>query len=248
MDDFWIDHGSDLSEYFTIFLVLGEGSRVAVWHGPGCDVEDSPVVLMGSEGELEFLGASALHFLARVAVDDALDVTDLPEPGRFEPFRSQLAAWLGNVRLPVGLTLAELAAGDPRGAHPDLGAWFDEMGAAARTAAASDATIGALHERLEAVVDADELGRLSAWDSIWFEVSCLGPHFECWHRKFGRQPVPQEVADQIEPLAHMYRRQRASTIEGRGGWFEAVFRRYPHGWATPACFFEFPGTSEMSGV
>src|SRR5688572_22454778 len=68
MDDFWIDYGSDLSEFFTIFVVMGEGSRIAVWHAAIDDVDEAPVVLVGSEGDLEFLGSTTLHFLARLAV------------------------------------------------------------------------------------------------------------------------------------------------------------------------------------
>ena len=233
MDDFWTDNGSDLSEFFTFFLVLGEGSRVGVWHGTNAPVDDHPVVLVGSEGELEVLGSTVTHFLARLAGDDDLDLPDLPEPPGLEPFRSHLRSWLGRT------TVEGLCATEPDPPSAALEAWFAERSEEARSAAAADPVLGEIHTALESAIDRARLGDLQPWESVQFVARCVARHFEL---RVGLEPAEPELCRRIEGPAREYRRQRAASVPGRGGWFTAHFRRHPGSWATPACFFEYRPT------
>jgi hypothetical protein len=126
MDDY---AGADLSSFFTFFIRMGNGDPIGVWHGAIADIEASPVVLVGHEGDYEFLGQSCLHFLARLAVDPTLRPLlvdlDIQNWVEWEPFRASLSSWLEDGRLPEGQTLAEFAGSDPRDAHPDFRAWFE---------------------------------------------------------------------------------------------------------------------------
>ncbi|MBI2708568.1 MAG: hypothetical protein HYX34_02590 [Actinobacteria bacterium] len=240
IDDFWIDYGSDLSDYVTVFLVLGDGSRIAVWHDVDADLDRRPVVLIGSEGQLGVLGATTAHFLMKLATGRELDPIDLPPPHELEPFRSQLGAWLRKNTDDVGRPLDELAASDARGGHSDLNKWFEQKAAAARARARADPAVNELHRRFDTLVDEEKLGVVQPWRPLTFAVACVGQHFESWRRGEGPRPLPAGFVAELEPVARDYRRSRALTVPGRGAWFGATFRRYPDGWATPACTFDLP--------
>lgn len=64
LDDNWIENGSQLTDQFAIWLRLGEGSMIGFWRPEHFNDDDIlPVVLLGSEGEVEVLGESLEDFL-----------------------------------------------------------------------------------------------------------------------------------------------------------------------------------------
>lgn len=64
LDDNWIENGSQLTDQFAIWLRLGEGSMIGFWRPKHFNDDDIlPVVLLGSEGEVEVLGESLEDFL-----------------------------------------------------------------------------------------------------------------------------------------------------------------------------------------
>lgn len=240
MNDYWIDYGADLSESFTFFLRTFDGSLVGVWHDSGAVLERSPVVLVDHEGDLEILGSTVEHFLARLAVDDDLELLrGLEEPGDLEPFRSDHAAWLRSTLGVDSDGLGTLARAHPT-TEADLGEWVSRHGDEARRRAADDPVVRAIHAELETLIDHDRLRRHDPSLPVTFVVHCVADHLICAGVDHGRGLPSAEQVERIGPLARQYRRQRAERVPGRGGWFSADFRRYPDGWATPACSFDFP--------
>lgn len=70
IDDNWIESGSQLANQFAIWLRLGEGSMIGFWRPEYfSDSDILPVVLLGSEGEIEVLGESLEDFLYKWASD-----------------------------------------------------------------------------------------------------------------------------------------------------------------------------------
>jgi hypothetical protein len=241
MDDFWSYHSSDLSESFVFFLQLAEGSRIGLWLYPAlADPDQAPVVLVGSEGELRFLGRDTTQFLARVASGVGIgELYDFPNLEDLEPFRSDLAVWLqGRARLDQS-GVAEVASADPRNDHPDLAAWVQEHADRVLRECQADPNLRHMHAQLRNLLPRDRLERLEPWRSYEFVADCLADHFEVWH--MGRQTaVPEDLTLAIEPAVRAYRAQRAEALPERGGWYEAHFRLTADGYEPPACFFELP--------
>lgn len=68
LDDYWIENGGQLADQFAIFLRLGNGSMIGFWRPEHFSDDDIlPVVLLGSEGEIEVLGESLEDFLYKWA-------------------------------------------------------------------------------------------------------------------------------------------------------------------------------------
>ena len=68
LDDNWIEQGGQLANQFALWLCLGDGSMIGFWRPDDfADDDVLPVVLLGSEGEVEVLGESLEDFLYRWA-------------------------------------------------------------------------------------------------------------------------------------------------------------------------------------
>lgn len=64
MDDYWVKNGSQLADQFALWLHLPDGSDIGLWRPTHFDDDDPlPVVLIGSEGELEVLADSIEQFI-----------------------------------------------------------------------------------------------------------------------------------------------------------------------------------------
>ena len=246
LDDFWIDYGSDLSESFSFFLRMFEGSRIGIWHRAGIATDVAPVVLVGGEGDAEVLGDTTTQFLSRLASDPELNLIDLPPGAEFEPFRSDLERW-------IHARAARLAPGPGRGVDDtvrstgaDFRAWLDHESASSADRAQTDPKVIAIQTVLDGFIPPGRLADLKPWESLRFDINCVGDHVRVTERNYGPQPVPPEVEHQLRPLAVGYRRSRAASVPGRGAWFTAAFRRGALGWATPACSFEDPPEFEVS--
>lgn len=227
-DDAWIEHGSDLSDNFAFFGQM-DGDRYGLWFpDASIETEEAPVVFIGHEGETPVLGRNVLHFLVRLAYDDALfeDTHRNYQLGAYEPFRHDLRAWLIET---VSLSPddgAALAAEDPGVGLADPEVWFDEHRTRAYRCAGDDPLLAELGNVLD---------RVGAAHS--FHASCLADRVELWPAP---ERVPGHQAAALAPLVEQYRVQRAATLPGRGGFYNAWFSRGPDGWMPPECTFEFP--------
>src|SRR5262245_9104142 len=65
LDDFYVEDGSRAAPAFVSFLVGGAGGRVGWWRPQGEPLDEAPVVLLGSEGELRALAGTAGDFLLK---------------------------------------------------------------------------------------------------------------------------------------------------------------------------------------
>ncbi|WP_066799881.1 hypothetical protein [Moraxella oblonga] len=82
LDDNWIENGSQLANQFAIWLRLGDGSMIGFWRPEHFNDDILPVVLLGSEGEVEVLGESLEDFLYKWGNDgDFENVYDLMPNG-----------------------------------------------------------------------------------------------------------------------------------------------------------------------
>lgn len=131
---FWIsddDVNAAMGERLGVFLLLGEGSRVALWdHGAG----EFAVVLLGSEGDVRNLAPDLDTFLVRwsAGATGVRDLDDYDGGIEAQAAREALARWLayGSVRP------AEIAGA------ADVVAWVDSLVTAG--APARDAKLAAL--------------------------------------------------------------------------------------------------------
>jgi hypothetical protein len=69
-DDYWIENGSVLAPKFVLFAHLGDGTDIGYWLYDGRTIENSPIVLIGSEGDLDILANGLEEFLAGLINDN----------------------------------------------------------------------------------------------------------------------------------------------------------------------------------
>ena len=227
-DDAWIEHGSDLSDNFAFFGQM-DGDRYGLWFpDASIETEEAPVVFVGHEGETPVLGRNVVHFLVRLAYDQALfnDIDHQHDLEAYEPFRHDLRAWLFDTVPLSSEEAAALAAEDPAAGLPVPKVWFDEHRTRAYQRAGDDPLLAELR---------DVLDRVGAARS--FRASCLADRVELWPDP---EPVPADHAAVVAPLVRRYRAQRAAALPGRGGFYDVWFSQGPEGWMPPEGTFEFP--------
>jgi hypothetical protein len=66
----WYCQPADISPYFGTFNCLGDGSILAHWFYEGCNIENSPIVILGSEGDCGIVSASIEGFVSRLIRGD----------------------------------------------------------------------------------------------------------------------------------------------------------------------------------
>lgn len=109
LNDRWIENGSKLANRFALWLCLGDGSMVGFWR-PGHFADDDvlPVILLGSEGNVEILGESLEDFLFKWAngghtFEHAHDLCPTEEDLDTEFMHAKMLDWLqtNNIVLPA---------------------------------------------------------------------------------------------------------------------------------------------------
>ncbi|MEL6606288.1 MAG: hypothetical protein AAFP20_24070 [Cyanobacteria bacterium J06614_10] len=71
LDDFWIENGSYLAHHFGLFLHQSDGTRAGYWLCDGCEIDDAPIVILGSgsgQGEVEVIANSIEELVSRILV------------------------------------------------------------------------------------------------------------------------------------------------------------------------------------
>lgn len=121
LDDHWIENGSALADQFALFIHLPDGSMIGFWKPDGHE-GPPPVVLLGSEGDHEVLGATLDGFLwnwANGELGRAYDLmpeeSDEEDEEQPEDARSAIADWL-----------RENAVAPQQAAVPDLRTFFTD--------------------------------------------------------------------------------------------------------------------------
>jgi hypothetical protein len=90
---FW--DGSSVRNNFALFMRLPTGSLAGAWYPSGHKPADAPIVLLDSEGQWKILGASLEAFLARLALREIAEESDLaPDDDDEQDATDELAAWL----------------------------------------------------------------------------------------------------------------------------------------------------------
>ena len=66
-NDYWLENGADLHPSFAFFIRDPTGGQIGYWRYDGRATVCPPVVMVGSEGELNILGDSLEDFLGLLA-------------------------------------------------------------------------------------------------------------------------------------------------------------------------------------
>src|SRR4051812_16401689 len=164
--------GSPLRRAFALFMSLPEGSAVGAWLGADSDPLQSPIVVLGSEGQNEVLAPSLEGFLARIALRRFEDRWSDFEPHEdAEDATDELTAWLGK-RLKKSLSdLAQMPSG-----LPDFGRWIEEWCRNREEFWTLHPILADLRDRLSA---RRPQGRQS-WDRTHFEIAIAGRQFQAY--------------------------------------------------------------------
>ena len=220
--------GSPLRRAFALFMSLPEGSAVGAWLGAGSDPLQSPIVVLGSEGQNEVLAPSLEGFLARIALRRFEDRWSDFEPHEdAEDATDELTAWLGK-RLKKSLSdLAQMPSG-----LPDFGRWIEEWCRSREEFWTLHPILADLSDRLTAH---RPQGRRS-WDRTHFEIAIAGRQFQARVLRRGRQPVEEAAA--IEPLLRGLRDEMWHAMPQLGLWYSMGFAMYADGRIVPHFDYE----------
>jgi hypothetical protein len=148
-DDYWIENGSNLAEKLFLFAKLGDGTTIGYWLYDGRTIDTAPIVLIGSEGELEILANSLEEFLGGLVNDSFSNHSDLSaESDDEEPQvdrRPQLATFLAGE---FGFTVNGSAdySEAAKSKHPGLQQWMDDWAAEQQRLSRADPTRRAIAE------------------------------------------------------------------------------------------------------
>ncbi len=131
LDAGYSDGGIELVKYFGLFMSLGEGSMLAYWFYEGCDRQNAPVVMLGSEGELAVIGNSIEEVIARL-IEKKLPAGDLhylffdfynyDDGNLIQPLKEWVEdKWELNYEKRM-----KLISEEPQQYHPNIEEWFDQ--------------------------------------------------------------------------------------------------------------------------
>ncbi len=150
--EYYASNGSNLADFFGIFINLGDGSQVAYWFYEGCDVDKVPIVVLGSEGDLGIAANSIEEFIARIIEEKFPDTYWAARLSDFyfyrycmeqeleDSFEGKKVAelvkpqgdWLNNLEEWVkikwnldSVSRQNLTSIDPSSNHPNIEEWFD---------------------------------------------------------------------------------------------------------------------------
>ncbi len=223
-DDYWIENGADLHPYFAFFIRDPTGGQIGYWLYDGRTTVAPPVVMVGSEGELNILSDTLEEFLKRLA-DGNTQAHDLDSRDQAGDEEAELAKWSESrsVKTPIHR---------PRD-RPDLTQWMEEWGQQQREWIDEDPVHLQIADRLRKFVKPNA----RPWETANFDVLLVGTQFRMWHRSFGAKPMPHHEISDLEFLFRSVREQRAQRFPERGLWFSSWVKAGSQGGATLCCNF-----------
>jgi hypothetical protein len=223
-NDYWIENGADLHPNFAFFIRDPTGGQIGYWLYDGRTTISPPIVMVGSEGELNILSDTLEEFLQRLAEGNT-QAPDLDSRDEGSKEAAQLSKWLTSriVNTPV----------PSHRDHPDLKKRMEEWGHQQRELIDNDPLYLQIAQKLRKFVKPNA----QPWETANFDVLLVGKQFKMWHRSFGPKPMPQDDMADLEGLFRAVREQRAKKMPERGLWFSSWVKVGSQGGAILCCNF-----------
>jgi hypothetical protein len=229
-NDYWVEGGADLSEQFGMFLKLPDGTELALWYHDDAVAGAEPVVLIGSEGQLQVLAPTLKQFVALWA--DGNGPLDLARSEEFDDPAEKsayLAAW--DVYADKLRALAAAVPDPPTPAPvPDLKVFVDTFAEKSRKEIAADPLLREIAKLLDAHVPRGK----EVWERTLFRITVAGPRIEILSSFLppdykSMRPLPEREA--LVALILKAREERARKTPARGLWHDAALWLHPDGHA-----------------
>src|SRR5262249_30250416 len=154
------------------------GGQIGFWLHGARKTESPPIVLVGSEGELEVLSNSLEEFLTQLAAGNT-HAPDLDSRDAGGDEGRELYEWLRS------RAIASRGQGNPD--RPDLKQWMEKWGQEQRTHIDNDVFHVQIAEKLRKYVEP----KARQWETANFDVLLVGSQFRMWHRSYGPKSMPQ---------------------------------------------------------
>ena len=222
-NDYWIENGADLHPHFAFFIRDPTGGQIGYWLHDDRRNAPPPIVMVGSEGELEIISNTLEAFLKQLAERDT-KVSDLDDRDEGTDEGPELTKWLKSRSVQPAQSAQEC---------PDLKAWMNAWGESQRRLIDDNPAHVHIADKFRKCVKPNA----ERWETANFDVLLVGTQFKVWHRSFGPKPMPQDEVDQLEALFRTVREQRAHSLPERGLWFSAWVKVGPSGGAQLSCNF-----------
>jgi hypothetical protein len=168
--DYWIENGSILSPKFVLFAHLGDGTDIGYWLYDGRTIDNAPIVLIGSEGELDILANNLEEFLAGLINDSHSSRSELTaerdeDDADWIDRRGELSAFLKTAfgfTVDKNIDYQKAAQGNQPALHPDFKKWMMDWGEAQEKIALADPA----RQAIAAATKARWSKLEKQWDSI----------------------------------------------------------------------------------
>jgi hypothetical protein len=211
LDDFYVEDGTRAATSFVSFIRCKDGSRVGWWRPDGEQLADAPIVVLGGEGDLAAIAASAEAFLVKLAsgrtgVDDLM-----PDEGAGGC--EELGEWLRD----RGLDGDDGDDGDLARATESLHRWFDRWAAARAELAARDPERRAVAALLQRVIGLP--ARDPPWRRTFADLVVTGSQCQLFGNYVGSDP--RAVPPELESALRAFRARDARELPEAGLWFRA---------------------------
>jgi hypothetical protein len=144
LNDYWIENGSLLAHKFGLFIHQADGTLAGYWFYEGCDIENAPIVILGSgsgQYQVEVIANSIEDFASRIVegktglydFDGVLDeenYDDDDDPDEFwgwdvRGWLVDLGNWLEESWGITSVMRQKFIEHDPKDDHPNLQEWFN---------------------------------------------------------------------------------------------------------------------------
>lgn len=221
--------GSPLRHALALFMSLPEGSKVGAWFDARRDSLQTPIVVLGSEGQNEILAPSLESFLAKIALSQFEDSwSDFLPHEDAEDATRKFEQWIRK-RLNVK-SLSDIA--DETVELPDFGGWIAEWCRGREQFWSTHPILGDISIHLTPYRPEGK----QPWDRTHFEVAIVGRQFQVRVLRGGRQPVDEASA--IEPLLRRLRDETWHGLPQLGLWYSAAFTLDARGCMLPSFDYE----------
>jgi hypothetical protein len=227
-DDHWIENGSKLATQFVQFIRLGDGTTIGYWLYKGRTLDTAPIVLLGSEGELEILAHGLPEFLAGLVNnnhDGNADLTadrDEDDDDKTANRRAELGEFLASA---FKFTVDENTdyAKAAQGKHPDLKKWMDDWAATQTKISNADPT-----RRAIATATKPRWANLKeTWDSVSLDLFVAADKVQQQMHRNTTEPMAE--LEQIAPLVLALRKTDLEANPERGAFHFLSLRIHRNG-------------------
>jgi hypothetical protein len=223
---------------FALFIRLPDGSAAGYWL-IGRDPADSPIVLLGSEGDHAMLAPDLATLIARIAVgdfDDDRAASDFRYSGEdygqgvAPDLRGDLQAFL---RAQTGIGDLGALVHKARPYPADFPKWVAKRA----EAYAAEMLAHPAMRAMASILDKYRPVNAQPWQTTAINLRWAGPHFDAWLTLDATEPLAE--ADQLEPHLATLRDEASAKKSGLGLWHRAMLMVYAdHVWLSPDYIYE----------